>query len=236
MNDQNKQYLHIRNQLAAALAAERFKAQSKLPSERELSERYGCTRVTVREALMQMEAEGLIYRRNRRGWFVTPPRLVFSPTRKLNFMQMVDEQNRQGETRVAAAEVVIADTDTCRELMLAPGEKVYEIIRIRSLEGRPVLYEFIYFSQSRFPDLLDRPLAQSLTVLLREHYGERVAREQIRITSATIDPRATEALEVLPGRSGVCIRRCRSNPKGEPVERDVEYWLSDAIEVQVDTH
>ena len=236
MNDQNKQYLQIRNQLVAELVAERFKAQSKLPSERDLSERYGCTRITIREALMQMEAEGLIYRRNRRGWFVTPPRLVFSPTRKLNFMQMVHEQNRQGETRLVSAEVAIANADTCRELILAPGEKVYEIIRMRSLEGRPVLYEFIYFSQTRFPDLLDRPLAQSLTAVLKDYYDEHIAREQIRITSATIDPRATDVLEVLPGRSGVCIQRRRFNAEGEPIERDIEYWLSDAIEVQVDTH
>jgi DNA-binding GntR family transcriptional regulator len=185
---------------------------------------------------MQLEAEGLIYRRNRRGWFVTPPRLVFWPGRKQNFSQATAQQNRQAETEILSAGIVNADTDISRDLDLQQGAQVYQIIRLRRLEQRPVLYEMMYLSVERLPDLLEHPLDQSLTDLLETHYGEVISHERTRITSATILPGATETLEVLPGRTGVCLHRLRSNADGQPIELDIEYWLSDAIEIRVETH
>ena len=55
---------------------------SKLPAERKLSELFGTTRITVREALLQLEAQGQIYREERRGWFVSPPRLAKNQTQR----------------------------------------------------------------------------------------------------------------------------------------------------------
>lgn len=46
---------------------------TKLPAERRLSESFSTTRITLREALGQLESQGLIYREERRGWFVSPP-------------------------------------------------------------------------------------------------------------------------------------------------------------------
>lgn len=48
-----------------------FSTQSKrLPSERELSEIFNASRVTVKHALLELEAQGIIYRKERRGWFL----------------------------------------------------------------------------------------------------------------------------------------------------------------------
>lgn len=44
-------------------------AGGKLPAERKLSELFATTRITLREALIQLESQGLIYREERRGWF-----------------------------------------------------------------------------------------------------------------------------------------------------------------------
>ena len=73
MSAETPQYLQIQAQLTGEIVQGR--ADAKLASERELAARFDCTRVTLREALQQLEAEGLIYRENRRGWFVTPQRI-----------------------------------------------------------------------------------------------------------------------------------------------------------------
>lgn len=70
-------YARIRDQLAADIACGRFLAGEKLPPERDLAARFGCTRVTLRQALQQLETEGLIYRENRIGWFLCPPRIHY---------------------------------------------------------------------------------------------------------------------------------------------------------------
>ncbi|MCV4247786.1 GntR family transcriptional regulator, partial [Pseudomonas aeruginosa] len=98
--DQSRQYLRIRDQLAADIA--QGVLQVKLPSERELAERFLCTRITLREALQQLETEGLVYRENRRGWFVAPPRIRYNPTRTTGFMEYVSAQGRQPRTETRA--------------------------------------------------------------------------------------------------------------------------------------
>lgn len=58
--------------LNARIAAGEFAVGGKLPSERALSEQFATTRITLQEALGQLEAQGVIYRQVRRGWFISP--------------------------------------------------------------------------------------------------------------------------------------------------------------------
>lgn len=76
------QYLLIKAQLQARIENGALKSGDKLPSERELCTIFNTTRITVRESLAQLEASGVIYRADRRGWFVTPERLWLDPTQK----------------------------------------------------------------------------------------------------------------------------------------------------------
>ena len=69
-------------------------AGQQLPAERALSERFATTRITIKEALSSLEADGLIYRAERRGWFVAPPRLTYDPAIHTHFHQWIGEQQR----------------------------------------------------------------------------------------------------------------------------------------------
>ncbi|MDF5997399.1 GntR family transcriptional regulator [Pseudomonas aeruginosa] len=86
--DQSRQYLRIRDQLAADIA--QGVLQVNFPPGGELAGSASCVpRITLREALQQLETEGLVYRENRRGWFVAPPRIRYNPTRTTGFMEYV---------------------------------------------------------------------------------------------------------------------------------------------------
>ncbi|MGQ7110368.1 GntR family transcriptional regulator, partial [Escherichia sp. TWPC-MK] len=59
----------------------------KLPSERELGELLGIKRMTLRQALLNLEAESKIFRKDRKGWFVTQPRFNYSPELSASFQR-----------------------------------------------------------------------------------------------------------------------------------------------------
>ena len=101
-------YLRIRDHFAASIEQGALPAGRKLPSERELRDRFQTTRVTVRQALMQLEAEGLIYRENRRGWFVSPPRILYDPTADISFTESVIAQGRTPGCTVLSGERISA--------------------------------------------------------------------------------------------------------------------------------
>ncbi len=64
----------------------------KLPSERELGELLGIKRMTLRQALLNLEAESKIFRKDRKGWFVTQPRFNYSPELSASFQRAAIEQ------------------------------------------------------------------------------------------------------------------------------------------------
>ncbi len=158
--DQSRQYLRIRDQLAADIA--QGVLQVKLPSERELAERFLCTRITLREALQQLETEGLVYRENRRGWFVAPPRIRYNPTRTTGFMEYVSAQGRQPRTETLHAERRAAGAWLAKRMGLEDSAPVYFLQRRRWVDERPVLIELIALDAGWCPGLLDHDLDTSL--------------------------------------------------------------------------
>src|ERR1700760_3423774 len=102
------QYLILRDQIALNIELGKIAPGTRLPSERKLQADSGAARGTIREALFQLEAEGLIYRRDRSGWYVSPPAVTYNPTRWYGFMTYVAEQGRTPGTEVLSKELIPA--------------------------------------------------------------------------------------------------------------------------------
>lgn len=80
--------------IADWIDAGRLGHNDRLPAERMMSAHFATTHITLREALGQLEARGMIYREERRGWFVSPPRVVYNPLQRSHFHAMAREQGR----------------------------------------------------------------------------------------------------------------------------------------------
>ncbi len=222
-------YLRIRKAITDNIHSGHWPVQHRLPGERELSELFSCTRITLREALSQLEAERLIYRLNRKGWFVAPPPLVYRPSQGTNFLRMAREANREAGTET----LFVEKQQGGGEVAAYFGESVH-LARRRSLDGRPVLLEFIHLNSELMPDLLNNSLDLSLTTIMSDYYDIQIRREQTRVFSTAFSADQAAWLGVVPGRPGVMIERVRFDQHDRPVEVDQELWCHDAIEIRVD--
>ena len=165
------QYVKIKDVVVEQIESGMLTPRQKLPAERKLAESFDTTRVTLREALSSLEAEGRIYREDRRGWFISPAPLRYDPTQTLNFTNMALSQNRKPKTELVAAKGMLATKEATRLLELQPFSDVYRVDRVRYLEDRPVVYVTNYIRPELFPNLLDYDLSKSLTDIYREHFG-----------------------------------------------------------------
>jgi DNA-binding GntR family transcriptional regulator len=208
----------------------------KLPSERELRDRFQITRVTARQALTRLEAEGLIYRENRRGWFVSPPRIQYDPAANVSFTESVMAQGRTPGTRVLSKERMAASTWESQRLGIGVGDPMFLIQRLRSIDGRVVLSERLHVNADRCPGLLDLPLDRSLTELMSEHYGITQYRPSIIMRpTALVEPHA-QALGVSPGTPSLYLSRVIYDQFDNVLEFDQEFWRHDALEICVNIH
>lgn len=228
------QYLALRDRIALAIELGRMAPGTRLQSERSLQAETGAARGTIREALAQLEAEGLIYRRDRSGWYVSPAAVTYDPTRWAGFMRYVVEQGRVPGTETLGKQVVPASPELADIFRIAPGSPLYLIERRRTIDGRPVLIERIAVDPALAPDLLDHSLDCSLTDILKAHYGIAASRNRVDMRPCALTREAADRLGVKSGTPGLKVTRTSFDEAGRVVEYDREYWRHDAIRIHVD--
>lgn len=220
----------LREQIEHGLLA----SGSQLPAERKLSELFCTTRVTVREALLQLEAQGLVYREERRGWFISPPRLAYNLLQRSHFHAMVHAQGREPVTEVMSARLQPASAVVCERLQLPALSRVIQICRRRRIDGRLVLYVEHYLNPHYFPQILAFDLTQSITELYASHYDLHYGRVRFEIVPTALPVEAATPLNVSTGSPGLRIARVNYDQHERLIDCDLEYWRHDAINVWVD--
>ena len=209
-------------------------AGAKLPAERRLSELFDTTRITLREALGQLEAQGLVYREERRGWFVSPARVAYNPLVRTHFHAMVAEQGRVPATEVLSARLMPAHSQVCQLLGLSALSSVYQIRRERRIDARLVLYVEHYLNPDYFPGILDFDLTRSLTELYASEYDVHYGRVRFDMVPTALHADAAAALKVAPGSPALRIIRVNRDQRGRLIDCDLEYWRHDAIHISVE--
>jgi DNA-binding GntR family transcriptional regulator len=227
-------YLQIRDHLASRIEGGELRARAKLPSERALSEAFSITRMTARQALLQLEAEGLIHRLDRRGWFVSPPRLTYKPLRNMSFTENVAGQGREPGTVLLSQEKTTASDWDYRHMGVAAGSPMFLIRRMRLIDNRPVLVEHLHINAHHCPGLLSLPLEQSLTRLLAEHYEIVEQRSQIRVRPMALTASQAQSLKVTTGTPGLYLTRTTYDQHDNVIEFAQEFWRHDVLELEID--
>ncbi|MCG7530714.1 UTRA domain-containing protein [Psychrobium sp. MM17-31] len=227
-------YQQIRCDLQQMLADQ--PALKKLPSERTLQDKYNSTRITIREALSKLEAEGVIYRQNRKGWFICPPRFKWDPVQKVNFYQFAQEQNFSAKTALISLTTSPCNSELMSCFSLTESEPAYCITRMRSLDERPVMVEEIYCLSSKFDDLQSKALDGSVTSIFERDYGVEIAYERSTlIVTATPEDKAN-LLNLSSGSPCLKIIRSRYAKDDTLVDHNIEYWVHGAIEISVQSN
>jgi len=210
-------------------------AGQKLPSERELSELFSTTRITIKDALVSLETEGLIYREERRGWYVSPPRICYNPLSRAHFHQMIREQYRIAETKLVDSRSEIAAGEYAIGLEVECITPIYVIERLRYIDGRAVLFVENVLKASLFEDILSENLTMSLTGIYRDKYGYETQRSRFDVIPTAAPAHVAKALNLAEGQPVLKICRVNYKQDGELMDCEFEYWRPDAVMIRIDS-
>jgi GntR family transcriptional regulator len=198
----------------------------RLPAERELAERFGVSRMTLRQALGALEQRGRLKRSKGRygGTFVAVPKLELAGTSGLS-----DQLRGLG---VAAGAVLLHATErdaTPDEAVL--GRRVVAIERVRLANGEPVALERGAYAADAFPGLLEEQLEGSLYELMRRRYDQVPVRAVERLEPALARSDEAEALGIERGAPVMLVDRTAYSAAGRPVERSRDVFRGDRTRV-----
>jgi GntR family transcriptional regulator len=238
--------------LKSALDANEWRPGDRMPTERALAERYGCSLITVRHALGELVREGRIERTRGRGTFVLQPRIDRDIAGAMSFSEEMQRRGLDPATRVVTARIEPAGDAIAGSLSIAADAPVVYLERIRLGSGEPLLLEQARLPAERFPGLLAFDFEhRSLYDILSERYGTRIVRAREAVEPVVLKRREAELLD-LPTRTlalqidgvafaadGSAVEAARSFVRGDRtryyLERDVvrAHWLDSTDRMRV---
>lgn len=146
-------YAQLIDLLVEKIKAGELKEHDKLPSERELCEIYDISRTTIRQAMVELENEGYIYKEHGKGSFVAHQTYTQSLVNMYSFTDEMRKLGKNPRAEILSFSNVAASLKVAKKLHLKEDEKVYEIIRLRLADEEPIIYETTYLPVNDFPGL-----------------------------------------------------------------------------------
>lgn len=216
-------YLQLEGSLRDAIAGGNWKAGEALPPERELAEKYGVSRITLRKALERLEAAGLLMRRQGSGTYVSPR--VEQPLSSLTgFSEDMRARGLEPRSHWLKRGLFVATPEEVLALSLSPGERVARLERIRLAQGEPMALERASLA-SRYLPYPER-VKESLYALL-ESLGLRPVRALQRLRAVAAGKHEAELLGLEQGQPVLYIERISYLGDGSVLEFVRSYYRGD---------
>ena len=210
----------IANALRSELADGRYAPGEKLPTEAQLSGRFGVNRHTVRRALSELSREGLVWSRRGAGVFASaPPPAEYQIGQRVRFHSQISASGRLPSKQILALETRKATPDEAKTLRLKADSLVHIYDGLSFADKMPIAVFRSVFPAELLPGL-PRHLREngSVTAALKAEGIDDYTRSETKLRAS--EANATEALH-LRIREGACVLRSDAinvNRKGRPVE------------------
>ncbi len=221
-----------KEKLNQLLDSGQFAIGSKLPSERELEELTQVKRMTLRQALLFLEAEERIFRKDRRGWFVSLPCFHYYPKSTTSFKLAALQQNRHPSWAYVEKNTCLPNSIADNTLYLQ--EKSNELLEITgwgALDSHKVFYHRSYINPLVAPDFLDGLHEQSFHEHWQTQYQKTLHTDKVKITPVRVDEHISKEIGTTLGMPAILIEKYRADDDGHILQLDCEYWRFEAVSI-----
>lgn len=225
----------IEDALLGEISGGLYKPGDKLPTEAEMSARFGVNRHTVRRALASLAAAGKIRVEQGRGAFVHEDVVDYPVGPRTRFTENIHMAHRLPGRRILRAEIVGADAEVAAALKLPPGDDVVWVQSLNTVNDRPVAYSTTVLPGWRFSDAVPHFFdLQSITRTLALFGVPDYTRTYTRITAALPSGEVARHLQLPAGRPVLRTEGVDVDNAGRPVTYNVTQFASDRIQLVVD--
>jgi GntR family phosphonate transport system transcriptional regulator len=226
----------IEEVLADEIVGGEHRHDHRLPTEPELMERFGVSRATVRRAMSQLEARGLVRVEQGRGTFVHNDGVIdYRLSERTRFSQSLIEQGREPSALTLRDDKMPATDVVAQALRLPPGEPVHRIVRLSSVDDVPVSVGDAYYPCRRFPDMPKRRRTRSDVTSIYAEYG---IADYIRLQTfiTTRMPTSEEARTLCQPRSFpvIVVRKIDTDMSGVPIAYAETVWAGARVQFSID--
>lgn len=207
-----------------------MKPHSQLPSERQLSESLGVSRMTLRRAVEVLQNRGYLYTVPSRGLFVAEAKLVRTSD-VTSFSEVFRHRGAHARNELHLADRVHATEEIAKALSIRKGEWIYRVEQSFYDEGIAMATETAYVPCSLAPGLLEQDLSQNLSTLLENSYERSVTQIQYRVRAVIPPEKFGDRLKLPNGAPTLEFRAIGITKQEKPIFVVISYKRGDKYDL-----
>ena len=227
-------YVQIKDTLRARILDGTYAPHSRMPSEHELCAMFDVSRITVRQALGDLQKEGLLFKLHGKGTFVSKPKAFQNVTSLQGFAEAMSSMGYEIVNQLRSFRTVKADRHLATKLNVPEGAPLVEIHRVRLLNREPVSLE-----QTWVPEALGKRLAgadlatRDIFLILENDCGVPLGHADVSIDAILADDEIVDALRVEGSSPVLRIERLTHDASGTPIDYEYLYFRGDAFQYRL---
>ena len=210
-------YHQLEEVLKAEIESGRWRPGEQIPTESQLVDNFGVSKITVRQALQGLVDLGYIRREHGRGTFVSKRKFDEGPRELTSFSEEMRGHNLQASSRILAREIAEAEGRVAEALEVPLGSAVLVLKRLRLANGEPLSVQTAHIPAALVPGL-EIDGNNSLYEVLQTRYHLYAARARETYLAATADRSVTRLLRVRLGSAVFRVERVTYLTNDKPFE------------------
>jgi GntR family transcriptional regulator len=218
-------YQQIKEKLRGGILDGTYPPHSRMPSESELQQMFEVSRITIRQALGDLQKEGLIFKVHGKGSFVSQPKAAQNITSLQGFAEAMSGEGHEIFNRVVSFAFVGASAEVAAKLKIDEGTTVAEIHRIRLLNRKATSYEVTFVPESLGKKLQRADLiTRDIFLVLENDCGVTLGGADVAIDATAADAAIALALQTKKGAPLLRVERLTYDAGKQPIDFEYLYF------------
>ncbi|MDR8730345.1 GntR family transcriptional regulator [Burkholderia pseudomultivorans] len=227
-------YVQIKDTLRTRILDGTYAPHSRMPSEHALCAMFDVSRITVRQALGDLQKEGLLFKLHGKGTFVSKPKAFQNVTSLQGFAEAMSSMGYEIVNQLRSLRTVKADRHLATKLHVPEGAPLVEIHRVRLLNREPVSLEQTWVPEALGKRLANADLAtRDIFLILENDCGIPLGHADVSIDAILADDEIVDALRVEESSPVLRIERLTHDASGTPIDYEHLYFRGDAFQYRL---
>jgi GntR family transcriptional regulator len=210
-----------------------YAPHSQMPSESQMMDAFSVSRITVRQALGDLQKEGLIFKVAGKGSFVAKPKAFQSLSRLQGFGEAMSPSGYETFSQVISMRRIAADKAVAQHLLIKPGSAAFEIQRLRFLNREPISVDHSYFPIELGERLAQEDLpTRDIFTILENDYGLHLTHADVQIEAISADEVLARQLRIPEASPLLRIERLTYADE-RPIDFEYLYYRGDAFQYRL---
>lgn len=223
-------YIQIHNEIRKEIESGKWAVGERIPSERQLSQDFDVSRMTLRQAIQTLVDEGILQRQVGSGTYVASSKVQEKMSGTTSFTEITESQGKQPSSKTVSYHVADPSISEMKKLKLNDGDQVLRMERIRYADKQPICFEVATIPVNIVNSLNKKDITSSLYKALEDKAGLKLGNATQTVSAILASEKIANFLNVKRGSAVLRVRQVTTLDDERPFEYVRSQYAGDRFE------